>query len=129
MDSVETQVKGKILVVDDDEDVGECYVFGLTDCGFIVDYSPDGLAIKNNKITDYNQYLGIVMDYALCGCLGTSGAKWIKEQGYNGKIVLNTGYSVHELIKTEAIDCVFQKPSDAKLLAKYFLEGECLEER
>jgi signal transduction histidine kinase/HPt (histidine-containing phosphotransfer) domain-containing protein len=113
--SVETQ-KERILIIDDDESLGETIADTLRDRGFQVDWvmeAEKGIELLTNKQAKFSL---VVADYRLPGMNGGEFAKTLRRQKTENALVpiilCSAEPDIEEMTKTLPVDATLAKPAD-----------------
>lgn len=107
----------KIMIIDDEEDIGFILGFELKTLGHEVHTFLSALDAKN-FFEAGNTVDAIVCDFQMPKMSGLEMYKWVKAHEFNGPFYILTGEPTmdQELILKEGIQDIFFKPDDLKRL-------------
>lgn len=119
MNSSSHEYKGRILLVDDEEDIAQSFSLAIQKDGFIVDTYNDPLIVLSNFKTDL--YDLILLDIKLPNMDGFELYDKIRDMDKRVKVCFISGYQMNYLALREQgleIDCFISKPVKIEDLLK-----------
>ncbi|HBP89356.1 MAG TPA: hybrid sensor histidine kinase/response regulator, partial [Nitrospiraceae bacterium] len=88
---------GRILVMDDEEDIQDVLGKMLEHLGFAVDFANDGrraIALYSQAVRDGNPYVASILDLTIPGGMGGKETlRLIKDAHPDAKVIVSSGYS------------------------------------
>ena len=119
MNSSSHEYKGRILLVEDEEDIAQSFSLAIQKDGFIVDTYNDPLTVLSNFKTDL--YDLILLDIKLPNMDGFELYEKIRDMDKRVKVCFISGYQMNYLALREQgleIDCFISKPVKIEDLLK-----------
>lgn len=119
MNSSSREYKGRILLVDDEEDIAQSFSLAIQKDGFIVDTYNDPLTVLSNFKTDL--YDLVLLDIKLPNMDGFELYDKIRAMDKKVKVCFISGYQINYLALREQgleIDCFISKPVKIEDLLK-----------
>jgi DNA-binding response OmpR family regulator len=119
MNSSSHEYKGRILLVDDEEDIAQSFSLAIQKDGFIVDTYNDPLTVLSNFKTDL--YDLVLLDIKLPNMDGFELYDKIRDMDKKVKVCFISGYQMNYLALREQgleIDCFISKPVKIEDLLK-----------
>ncbi len=119
MNSSSREYKGRILLVDDEEDIAQSFSLAIQKDGFIVDTYNDPLMVLSNFKTDL--YDLVLLDIKLPNMDGFELYDKIRAMDKKVKVCFISGYQINYLALREQgleIDCFISKPVKIEDLLK-----------
>lgn len=119
MNSSSHEYKGRILLVDDEEDIAQSFSLAIQKDGFIVDTYNDPLTVLSNFKTDL--YDLVLLDIKLPNMDGFELYDKIRDMDKKVKVCFISGYQMNYLALREQgleIDCFISKPIKIEDLLK-----------
>lgn len=119
MNSSSHEYKGRILLVEDEEDIAQSFSLAIQKDGFIVDTYNDPLIVLSNFKTDL--YDLILLDIKLPNMDGFELYEKIRDMDKRVKVCFISGYQMNYLALREQgleIDCFISKPVKIEDLLK-----------
>lgn len=119
MNSSSHEYKGRILLVEDEEDIAQSFSLAIQKDGFIVDTYNDPLIVLSNFKTDL--YDLILLDIKLPNMDGFELYEKIRDMDKRVKVCFISGYQINYLALREQgleIDCFISKPVKIEDLLK-----------
>jgi len=113
------RLSGRILVVDDDEDVCDYLNDLFENMGLAVDTNTNPIDARDYFINHNNYYALVITDQTMPNLKGVDLAKALRKHQPNIPIILHTGYADPELesqVLELGINELIKKPTDAKTL-------------
>jgi PAS domain S-box-containing protein len=111
IEGIDTDIKAKILVVDDDDEVRDVFSDILATAGHDVETAPDGM--QGLEVFDKEKFDLVFTDLGMPGMSGWEVAREIKNRNKNVPVALITGWEVkikEDEIKKRGVDFLISKP-------------------